>query len=316
MKHNHRRQAPAVLFVTDPWRTLVHRMDTSLDLARACLLGQRPTYWCSDELAMTARPDHDALAAHPLALPTFPSHPRRLPPVMLPREHVETVFVRMDPPVNERYLTTLSALTHHFRSDARTTFVNEPHTLALAGEKLLALESGLAPDSIISYDIDTIVTAINTWQRAVMKPLRNGNSRGIRFLNANSRGLRRTLTASAPTPVLVQRRVDGTRELRAWFVNGHPLSIASRARRPQADTIRQRDHLALTKAHPTRDEQLAIAAASDTLRRHGIALAAVDIITKHVLDINITSPGLLPAHTRCEHRDLAIATLRALDIAP
>jgi glutathione synthase len=295
------------LWVTDPWETLDHPLDTSLRLVEESLRLGHPCWWCDP-----AGLRHEGGRARATAQAVRAAPPGRGrdgwtfgPTEDLPLCAFDQVHYRVDPPVDRRYLEHLQLLAAGC-GPGGPELVNPWQALLGMGDKLgpPALARALPP-TIVSSAWDRLAAFGRSEGRTVLKPLGGAQSQGVRLLewtspstieaaraavHAASEGLRR--------PVLLQRFLPEVRagEVRVWLVDGQPLAHVRK--RPLAgDFVVNMDQGSCCEPCVLGPAEAKVAAeAGKALAAEGVRLAAIDVIAGHVTDWNVTSPGARAAH--------------------
>jgi glutathione synthase len=166
-------------------------------------------------------------------------------------------------------------------------------------EKLIPLElPGLLPPTVMSRDPAELAAFLQRMEHIVVKPLDDCSGRGIIALRRDDRGCAAPLeqaTRSGTRFVQAQRYLPEITagDKRVLLLGGEILGWVRRL--PAAGDFRSNIN-AGGRCVPCELE------ASDTalctrlgawLRRHAIHFAGVDIVGRHVLEVNITSPSCL-----------------------
>jgi glutathione synthase len=199
--------------------------------------------------------------------------------------------------------------------------VNPAAVLFGRGGKLLACTPQLSPPTVAATGWDLLSSFGRAERRVIAKPLHQAQSKGVALLDfdgedacARSRVALHALTDGFTRPALLQRYLPGVLggETRLWLVDGE--LIACVRKRAAAGSYKIDMDKGGTLAPHTLDalERERAPLVCALLRRHGIRLAAVDLIDGLVTDCNFTSPGLLPLMEQLLETNLARVVVERL----
>lgn len=306
------------LWITDPWETLDHARDTTLQLAAEAEALGHESHWCdlrsirleNNEVLL------DSVRLGPNGRPA-PGAPNR---VASP-DDFDQIHYRTDPPVDHAYIHPLQLLLAGSR---RTEIVNPPGILLAANEKFEALglaRAGLSPSSCISSRRVDLLAFGRNLKRVVLKPLHEAQSKGVELLDFStsdaeivSIGKLEIATSGWARPVIVQAFLPGIAqgELRLWFVDGKLIAHA-RKLPLEGDFRVQIDRGSRLESSPlSAHDKSSAKKIGAYLRQRGIRLAAVDLIDDAVTDFNFTSPGLLVQMQALARKNLAREVIQRL----
>lgn len=208
-------------------------------------------------------------------------------------DEMAAVFMRTEPPIDQTYTT--ATLILDLVDPDRTAMVNHPGGLRACSEHLFPLRfPDLAPPTIVTADARTIRSFLADHGTAVVKPVDGFSGRGVLRLDRHDPNLTSLIeicTDHGARAVVVQpflREVSGGNK-RIFVVDGEPVGAVLRF--PAADDFRIGDPSA--QAPITDRDQEICGRLAPTLRRHGIRLAGLDVIGRHLIEVNITSVGAL-----------------------
>lgn len=205
-------------------------------------------------------------------------------------DRTEVVLLRIDPPVDERYLRTTHLLDLVEAAGVRV--VNRPAGIRAIQEKLIALHfPELCPATAVTADPAVVRRFVSTHRRAVVKPLDGFAGRDVWLVrdDDSAQALAESATRQGTQQVLVQEylpRVEHGNK-RLFLVEGR--TVGAVWRRPAAHDFR----IGAPSAAATldRDDERIIAAVAPLLARHGIAMAGLDVIDGRLIEVNLTCPG-------------------------
>ncbi len=217
------------------------------------------------------------------------------PPELRTLSEFAVVSIRLDPPVDRRFLHATFILDHV--DPTRTAVVNDPRGLRVANEKLFALHArDHVPPSVVTSDPARLTAFANRHGRAVVKPLDGSGGRGVHLLvpdDPNLRAIVDTATEGGRVHVMAQgfvAEVTETGDRRILVLDGEPVGSytrlagdddfrcnASATRSEQADTI----------DGPVEAICDALAA---PLRTNGLRFVGLDVIGGRLSEVNVTAP--------------------------
>lgn len=203
---------------------------------------------------------------------------------------VELVLLRIDPPVEGRYLHTTYLLDLVEAGGVRV--VNRPEGIRAFHEKLGALGlPDLCPPTLVSTDPVELSAFVAEHGSCVVKPVDGFGGLDV-WLVETGRGARALLesaTRNGTRHVIAQRylaEVDGGNK-RLFLLDGEIVGAV--LRRPSAEDFRIGPPCA--PAAIDADDRRIAAAVAPLLAQHGLALAGLDVIDGRLIEVNVTCPG-------------------------
>jgi glutathione synthase len=310
------------LFVTDPLDTLLGDIDATVGLMTAAQAeGARVRVCGPEDLAVIdgrlhARVREVLLHGRTrgldhrwhIASPWYAAGPVRLVDVAA---EIDVVMLRIDPPVDARYLHTTYLLDVAAAAGVRV--VNNPEGVRALHEKLLALAlPDLSPATLVAASPLLVEDFVRRHGRAVLKPVDGfagtdvwlvESGPGLRALveSATQRG-RRHVIAQEYLPAVA----DGNKRL--FLLDGEIVGTV--VRRPSDEDYRIGPPVAA--ASPDASDHRIAAALGPMLIAHGIALAGVDVIDGRLIEVNVTCPGGMAKTDALLGTDLSGAIVRRL----
>ncbi|MEV6417757.1 hypothetical protein [Kribbella sp. NPDC051718] len=199
----------------------------------------------------------------------------------------DLVQLRIDPPVDERYLHTTYLLDL-----AGTPVVNRPDGVRAMHEKLIALRfPDLCPPTHVSADVAGLRDFVSGVGTAVVKPLDgfagldvwlvDDNHAATSFLESATQGGHRQVIAQQYLPAVEH----GNKRL---FLLDAEI-VGAVLRRPCADDFRIGPPVAPAEIDDA--DRAIVDALRPHLLRHGIAIAGLDVIGGRLIEVNVTCPG-------------------------
>ena len=288
----------SVLFVTDPLSGLLADVDATIGLMAATQDLGLDVWSCEPADLIVANGSLHA-RAHRLRL--RPRHPAGgdhrwivdpawfdlLDTAVVEVSEFGLVQLRIDPPVDERYLHTTYLLDL-----ARTTVINRPEGIRALHEKLIALRfPELCPPTYVGAEVTGLREFVAGVGTAVVKPVDGfagldvwlvGNDHAATsLLESATHGGRRQVIAQQYLPAVEH----GNKRL---FLLDAEI-VGAVLRRPCADDFRIGPPVAPADIDDA--DRAIVAALRPSLIRHGIALAGLDVIGGRLIEVNVTCPG-------------------------
>jgi glutathione synthase len=311
-----------VLFVIDPLAGLQAEIDASIGLMVATQDLGADVWACEPEdltvlggrvhaharrLVLAARhrgADHRWLVAHPW-------HDVVETRTLDVAADVELTLLRIDPPVDARYLRATYLLDLVETGGGRVA--NRPAGIRALHEKLVALRfPHLCPETVVTADPAVVRDLVGRRGAAVVKPvdgfagldvwLVRDDDAAASLLESATRGGRRHVIAQAYL-------ADVERGNKRLFVLDGEL-VGAVLRRPSAADFRIGPPVA--PAEVDVDDLAIVEALAPLLAEHGIAMAGLDVIAGRLIEVNVTCPGGMHKTDALLGTDISGATMRRL----
>jgi glutathione synthase len=312
----------AVLFVVDPLAGLAPEVDASVGLMAAAQALGTDVWTCEPadlsvvggrvlaratrvELAPRQRGvDHRWL----VAAAWYSALDRRSLDVAA---EVDLTLVRIDPPVDARYLHTTYLLDLVEASGGRVA--NRPAGIRALHEKLVALRfPHLCPDTVVTADPREVRDLVARHGAAVVKPVDGFAGLDVWLLRDDDAALSlaESATQGGRRHVVAQAYLaDVHRGNKRLFVLDGTIAGAV-WRQPAAGDFRIGPPAAAAEVDGA-DREI-VAALAPLLLEHGIALAGLDVIAGRLIEVNVTCPGGMAKTDALLGTDLSGATMRRL----
>jgi glutathione synthase len=312
----------SVLVVVDPLEALAPDIDATVGLMDAAASAGLDVWVCGPpDLAVvegrvraratlvTLRPRHRG-RGHRWLVET-PWYDVRETCVLDVVDSVDLVLLRIDPPVDARYLHTTYLLD--LVEAAGTRVVNRPEGVRALHEKIVALRwPDLCPATCVSASVEVLRDFVGHHGTTVVKPV-DGFAGGNVWLvrdDATATALLESATRTGTRHVIVQEFLpdvaDGNKRL--FLLDGEIVGAV--LRRPSSDDFRIGPPVAAAEID---DADRAIAAAlAPALVGHGITLAGLDVIAGRLIEVNVTCPGGMHKTDALLGTDLSGAIVRRL----
>jgi glutathione synthase len=291
----------SALFVVDPLDTLMPDIDASIGLMVAVADVGADVWVCGPEdLALVdgrIRVRAELVALRPrrrgrdhrwlVEAPWYDVRERRVLDVV---DSFDLVLLRIDPPVDARYLHTTYLLDLVEAQGVRV--VNRPEGVRALHEKVMALRfPELCPATLVTADAAAVREFVARHGAAVVKPVDGFAGQDVWLLSddAASAALAESATRAGRRHVIAQEFLpdvaDGNKRL--FVLDGEIVGAV--LRRPAAGDFRIGPPVAA--ADVVEADRAIVAALAPLLARHGLALAGLDVIAGRLIEVNVTCPG-------------------------
>lgn len=203
---------------------------------------------------------------------------------------VGLVWLRIDPPVDARYLHTTYLLDLAVAAGVRV--VNHPAGVRALHEKLLALKlPDLGPATVVTTCPHTVESFVAEHGAAVLKPVDGfaGTDVWLVERGPGCRALVESATAQGTRHVIAQEYLPAVAagNKRLFVVDGEAAGVV--LRRPSEADFRIGAPCAPADVDDA--DRRIVAALAPSLVAHGIALAGLDVIDGRLIEVNLTCPG-------------------------
>jgi len=209
--------------------------------------------------------------------------------------NVDVIFMRKDPPFDMDYIYATYLLEQ--AEIGGVMVVNKPSSLRDANEKLFALNfSGCIPKTLVSSNIEQLITFINDNEEAIVKPLDGMGGKDIYKLKTGDENINEVLlriTNQGRRYIMAQEFLkeikDGDK--RILLINGVPIDFAL-ARLPAEGSFK--GNLAagakgVGQPLTERDRYLCEKIAPMLIEKE-LIFVGLDVIGDYITEINVTSP--------------------------
>jgi glutathione synthase len=311
-----------VLFVTDPLGALEPDVDASIGLMVATAAAGSEVWTCAPEdLELVGGRVHAAACRVRLAPrrrgsdhrwivsePWWEEVERRRLDVA---DEAALVLLRIDPPVDARYLHTTYLLDLVEARGGRVS--NSPSGIRALHEKLMPLRfPELCPETIVTARVDGVLDLVARVGPVVVKPVDGFAGRDVWLVrnDAAARSLVESATCGGTRPVISQPYLGAVEagNKRLFVLDGEILGAV--LRRPSCDDFRIGPPVA--PADVDGDDRRIVAALAPLLVDHGLHLAGIDVIDGRLIEVNVTCPGGMHKTDALLGTDLSGAVMRRI----
>jgi glutathione synthase len=203
---------------------------------------------------------------------------------------VDLVLLRIDPPVDARYLHTTYLLD--LVEEAGVPVLNRPQGIRAVHEKLAALRfPDLCPPTLVTTDPAEVRDFVARHGTAVVKPVDGFAGQDVWLLadDGAATALAESATRAGRRHVIAQlflpHGAEGNKRL--FVLDGEIIGAV--LRRPSARDFRIGPPVAAADVDAA--DRAIVAALAPTLAAHGLALAGLDVIAGRLIEVNVTCPG-------------------------
>jgi glutathione synthase len=221
--------------------------------------------------------------------------------VRLSQDDINAVFIRPDPPFDEKYLLNTWLLDHLPKHIA---VINDPSGIRTVNEKIWASQfKSVTPPTIISANKSDLLDFIAKHKNAIAKPTDGFGGKSVFHIekeNTNTNVILETLTERYNKAIVVQKYVPESKngDKRILLLGGNVLGALLRVHeagehrnnfyaggKPMPASINARDKkiIALLKPH---------------LKKLGLHFVGIDILGDYLIEVNVTSPTCLQEMNR------------------
>lgn len=228
----------------------------------------------------------------------------RKSPMTLSENQVHAVFVRNDPPFDERYLMNTWLLN---QLPQRIPIINNPSGIRTVNEKIWASQfTTITPPTVISGQKKCLLEFLRCEKDVIAKPTNGFGGSSIFHIKPsddNTNVILETLTRQWTQEIILQKYISAakTGDKRILLLNGEPLGAVLRVHvrgdhrnnffaggRPRATTITAHDQCIIEILRPE-------------LKKLGLTFVGIDIIGEYLIEVNVTSPTCLQEMNRLNH---------------
>lgn len=294
------------LFLMDPLESVDPEKDTSyIFMVGAHRRGHEVSYLAPG--GISCRGAELLFEAEPVVPTPDAAHPfQRSSAQSVSAAQVDAVFIRLDPPFDQRYLQSTWMLDHA----PELVAVNSTRGLRTVNEKLWSAQfTELSPPTLITSRRDLLEQFMGAHEEIIAKPTDGHGGEGVfrvRRGDPNAAVIFETLTLKGTREIIAQQYLPQAAEgdKRILLLDGEPLGAVLRLH-SKAD--HRNNFFAGGTAHPaeiTPQDERIIAALGPRLQELGLHFVGIDIIGDKLIEVNVTSPTCLQEINRLEDKQL------------
>ncbi len=289
------------LFLMDPLETVIFEKDTTfIIMLSAHARGHEIYYLPEDGISFVeGRVYFHVTKVIPQAIAHMPfkeEHSARLS-----QDDIHAVFIRPDPPVDERYLMNTWLLDHLPKHIA---VINNPSGIRTVNEKVWASQfKNITPPTIISANKGELMDFIAKHKNIIAKPTNAFGGASVFHIekgSTNTKVILETLTESYNRAIVVQKFIHESKngDKRILLLDGKILGALLRM---HEDGEHRNNLFAGGAPKPTtinaKDKKI-ISILKPHLRKLGLYLVGIDILGDYLIEVNVTSPTCLQEMNR------------------
>lgn len=226
---------------------------------------------------------------------------------------IDVVFIRSDPPFDEQYLINTWLLDHLPSSAA---VINSPSGIRTVNEKIwVARFTQIIPPTLVGRHRADLRAFLSRQKEVIAKPTQGFGGQSVFRLQhsgPNTNVILETLTEQYRRDIILQKflpeSVQGDK--RIILLNGEPLGAVLRVH--SEDDHRNNFFTGgqpkLTKI--TANDLNMIAMLRPELQRLGLHFVGIDVIGKHLIEVNVTSPTGLQEINALENKQLEVDVIK------
>ncbi len=208
-------------------------------------------------------------------------------------ENFNAVFIRQDPPFDLNYISN----TYLLDKLENPLIINNPTIVRNYPEKHIMMNfPELTPPTLISSDLDSIISFINKYEIVVIKPAYGNGGLGIEKIKKSKKNLRvfirNYINKFSKSPVIVQKFLKkfNKGDKRVILVNGEVKGAVLRL--PKKNSIKANFHAggSAFKSSLSKKEKNICQKIKKFLITNELYFVGIDIIDNYLTEINITSP--------------------------
>jgi glutathione synthase len=213
----------------------------------------------------------------------------------IPLKTFDAIFLRKDPPFDEKYLHHLYLLD---LLSSQIYMMNHPRGILVANEKLLPLNfPKLIPDTLVSTDPTELKGFISQHKKGtILKPLNSSGGRGIYLIphekTKNLQVILESITENFTRHIIAQAYIPAIKQGdKRIMVLGEKI-MGSFVRLPAKGDHRANLHSggSAYRYHYSKQDEKIVQQLIPTLQNLGLDFVGLDIIGDKLIEINITSP--------------------------
>ncbi|MFB6355729.1 MAG: glutathione synthase [bacterium] len=296
------------LFIADPIEDYDPSHDTTYDLMREAQQYDRKIYIASSSsLFMTSGEMFVKARRVSIQDQDPPAHFQEIDQSELSLDVFECVWMREDPPFDERYLYSTYLLEH-----CPVPVFNDPRGIRNSNEKMTILEfPELIPETWVGADFESAWVFIQAkGGEAVLKTLTGYGGEEVHRLRGDRENQKRIFddVSNGQTEIVMVQEflpeVLDSGDRRIIVLGGDPVGGLTRI--PSEGDFRANLHSggSASDVYLTDDERMICERLKPTLLNRGLHLVGIDVVQGNLLEVNVTSPTCVQEITRGSDRNV------------
>lgn len=302
------------VFLMDPLDGVLYHKDTSfIFMLGAADRGHETWFLAADGLSLGK--DGPVLRATRVTPQRNPEAPFAIHETRdLGNADVDAVFIRTDPPFDDRYLMHTWILD---QLDA--VVINSPSGVRSVNEKVWAVQfPHLQPPTLVTMREDLFRGFLAEQGRIIAKPTNGFGGAGVFRVSegdSNASVIFETLTDHGQREIILQGYVSAAEigDKRILLLGGEPLGAVLRV---HGEDDHRNNFFAGGSAHATeitaRDREICETLAP-RLRELGLHFVGIDVIGDYLIEVNVTSPTCLQEMNRLYDAELQVAVIEYVE---
>ena len=208
------------------------------------------------------------------------------------------VHIRLDPPFNQRYLTTLHLLS---KLGKKSLVINNPTGIIHLPEKIIPNELlKFMPETIFSRDKAEIERFFKKHKQVVLKPIYDFGGNNVYKITTKAELNKRVdeYLKKYTEAAIVQEFLPGISkgDKRIGFINGEVFCHYARVpKKGNFLAAIEHGYGIAQKSNLTKTEKEICKILKPLLRKSGIFLCGIDVIDNHLTEVNVTNPAMFTA---------------------
>jgi len=289
------------LFLMDPLETVKFEKDTTFILMLGAHARGHEIYYVPKEgiSLIEGKVYFNVIEVVPQAIPHLPF--KEGLSVRLSQDDVDALFIRPDPPFDERYLMNTWLLDH---LPEHIAVINSPSGIRTVNEKVwVSRFKSITPPTVISANKGDLLEFINKYKNVIAKPANGFGGMSVFHIkkeSTNTNVILETLTERYNKAIVLQKYIPESKngDKRILLLNGNILGAVLRM---HESGEHRNNFYAGGKPMPTeitaRDKKI-VSILKPHLQKLGLYFVGIDILGDHLIEVNVTSPTCLQEMNR------------------
>jgi len=285
----------------DPLETINYKKDTTFMLMLGAHARGHEVYYLPEDgiSLMEGKTYFHVIKVTPQAIEHLPFKEEHTS--HLSQDEINAVFIRTDPPVDERYLMNTWLLDHLPKHIA---VINDPSGIRTVNEKVWVSQfKNITPPTIISANKGDLLSFIARHKNIIAKPTNAFGGQSVFHIekgSTNTNVILETLTERFNKAIVVQKYVPEAKngDKRILLLNGKILGAVLRM---HGDGEHRNNFYAGGKPMPakiTANDKKIANILKPHLQKLGLYFVGIDMLGDYLIEVNVTSPTCLQEMNR------------------